>query len=165
MSSSPALANLLGALEQAPLIAEFRNSFLAYPLVNALHIIGIALLFGAIVPLDLRLMGWRREAGPVDRLAKLLLPVAAGGFLLAIGAGLLLFATDARAYAGSALFRAKILVIAAAIVNALSLRAIDWQSRKPTGQKVALAAAASVLLWLAVIILGRLVGYFQDFSS
>ena len=83
-------ADALAAVENLPAIVALRESYLVYPLVNTLHIVGIALLFGAIVPLDLRLAGWRRDAAAVDGLSRLLLPVAIFGFLLAAGAGLLL---------------------------------------------------------------------------
>lgn len=152
------LADVLAAVENLPAIVALRESTLAYPFVNALHLVGIALLFGAIVPLDLRLVGWRREAAALDGLSRLLLPVAIFGFLLAASAGLLLFATDARAYAASPLFQAKIVLIATALANAWALRRLDW--RQAQGRRLAVAAAASVLLWLAVIVLGRLVGYF-----
>jgi hypothetical protein len=150
---------MLEALEQWAPIFALRESTFAYPLVNALHIVGIALLFGSIVALDLRLLGWRREAGTVDGLEVLLAPVAVAGLALAIPAGMLLFATDARAYAASPLFQAKLLLIALAVVNALWLRTIDW--REPSVRpRVALAATASILLWLGAIILGRMIGYF-----
>jgi len=149
----------LEAIEQAGPIAALRGSYLAYPLVNALHILGIGLLFGAIVALDLRLIGWRRAAGSPDAVASLLLPVAITGLLVAIPAGLLLFATDARAYAASPLFQAKMLVVALAIANALWLRASE-RRRPSTDRRAAIAAAASILLWLGAIVLGRLVGYF-----
>jgi len=155
LSIEPALA----ALEQVPAIEALRNSTYVYPLVNALHVIGVALLFGGIVPLDLRLAGWRRAAGPVDGLAAVLLPVAIFGLVLAIVTGLLLFATDARAYADSWLFRAKLVLIAVALLNALALRRIDWRRAGATPRRVALAGIASLLLWLGAIILGRLIGY------
>lgn len=150
---------VLEAVENAAPIAALRESTFAYPIVNTLHIIGIALLFGAIVTLDLRLLGWRREAAPVDRLAGLLLPVAIAGLAVAIPAGLLLFATDARAYAASPLFQAKILLIALAIGNALWLRASERRGSPPE-RRAALAGGASIVLWLGAIVLGRLVGYF-----
>lgn len=153
-------ADALAALESLPAIAALRESTLAYPLVNAAHLIGIALLFGAIVPLDLRLAGWGRQAGTVDQLSGLLLPVAIFGFLLAASAGLLLFATDARAYAASSLFQAKILLIVLALANALSLRLVDWRRAGPPN-RLAVAGTASVVLWLGAIVLGRLVGYFD----
>ena len=159
MSFGTTLDRALEAIEQAGPIAALRGSYLAYPLVNALHIVGIALLFGAIVALDLRLIGWRRAAGSPDAVASLLLPVAITGLLVATPAGLLLFATDARAYAASPLFQAKMLVVALAIANALWLRASE-RRRPSTDQRAAIAAAASILLWLGAIVLGRLVGYF-----
>lgn len=150
---------MLGALEQAAPIVALRESTFAFPLVNALHIIGIALLFGAIVSLDLRLLGWGRGAGSADSLATLLVPVAIAGLLIAIPAGLLMFATDARAYAASPLFQAKMVLVALAIGNALWLRVAA--RRGPTPRlRAAFAAAASILLWLGAIVLGRLVGYF-----
>ena len=159
MSIASTLDRSLETLEQVGPIVALRESVLAYPLVNAAHIVGIALLFGAIVALDLRLIGWKSAAGPSDAVARLLLPVAIRGLLLAIAAGLLLFATDARAYVASPLFQAKMLLVALAIGNALWLRRIDWRGSRPN-RRVALAAAASIMLWLGAIVLGRLVGYF-----
>ncbi len=150
----------LASLEQSQLAAALSGSVYAYPLANAAHIVGIALLFGAIVPLDLRLMGVRRTVG-VEDASRLLLPVAISGLILAVCAGSLLFITDARDYASSTLFRIKLIVISLATINALALR---WRSH--TAHQVSrvaparLAAAASIALWFAAIVLGRLVGYF-----
>lgn len=150
---------MLEALEMAAPVAALRESTFAFPLVNAAHIIGIALLFGAIVALDLRLLGWRRDAGSAEAFTRLLVPVAICGLLLAIPAGLLMFAADARAYAGSPLFQAKMVLVALGIGNALWLRAAERRgSTSPS--RAAVAAAASILLWLGAIVLGRLVGYF-----
>lgn len=154
------LADALSSLENLSFIAALRESTLAYPLVNALHILGIALLFGAIVPLDLRLAGWKAGTAAVDSLASFLIPTAIAGFLIAACAGLLLFATDARAYADSPFFQAKLAVIGAALLNALWLRRIDWRGAAPSHSRLALAGVASILLWSAAIVLGRLIGYF-----
>ena len=153
------LDRLLGAVEEAGPVVALRESYLAYPLVNTLHIVGIALLFGAIVALDLRLIGWRRVAGPAEQFARLLVPVAIAGLILAIPAGLLLFATDARAYLASPLFQAKLVFIGLAIGNAVWL-GMSERSGPLSKRRVAFAGATSILLWLGAIILGRLVGYF-----
>ena len=159
MSIVSTFQQFLEALEEAAPVAALRESVLVYPLVNAFHIIGIALLFGAIAALDLRLIGFRRDSGAAAGFTSLLVPVAVAGLLLAIPTGLLLFSTDARAYAVSPLFQAKMLLIVLAIGNALWLRAIE--RRGPASQRrAAVAAAASILLWSVVIVLGRLVGYF-----
>lgn len=150
---------MLEALEQAAPIVALRESTLAFPLVNALHIIGIGLLFGSIVALDLRLLGWRRSAGSPEALTRQLVPVAIGGLLIAIPAGLLMFATDARAYAASPLFQAKMVLVVLAVGNALWLR-LAMRRGADSRLRTVFAAAASILLWLGAIVLGRLVGYF-----
>jgi hypothetical protein len=150
---------MFDALEQASPIVALRESTLAFPLVNAAHIIGIALLFGSIVALDLRLLGWRRDAGSAEAFTRLLVPVAIGGLLIAIPAGLLMFATDARAYAASPLFQAKMVLVILGAANALWLRAVERRGSVPPS-RAAFAAAASILLWLGAIVLGRMVGYF-----
>jgi len=153
------LNEFLAAIEASPLAAGLRGSVWLYPLVNAAHIVGIALLFGAIVPLDLRLMGFFRDL-EAAALSRLLVAVAASGLALAIAAGSLLFITDARDYFASNLFRAKMIVLLTALANVvLALRLV-----RATGPTAAAAlrvvAATSIGLWLGVIVLGRLVGYF-----
>ena len=149
----------LGAVEALPLVEALRLSSWAYPAVNTLHIVGIALLFGAIVPLDLRLAGWRRKEASLTPLSCVLLPVATFGFILAALAGLLLFVTDARAYAASPLFQAKLVLIALALCNAWLLRRVDWQNPTLSSRRLALAGAASLFLWVGAITLGRLIAY------
>lgn len=150
------MAEILGALEGSDLAVALRGSTWAYPLVNAAHILGIALLVGAISPLDLRIMGfWRRT--PLEELSRVLIPVAAAGLALAIGAGALLFVTRAGEYAASSLFLAKMGLIALALVNIAGY--YTWGRRNPETIR-RLFGTTSLAIWIAVLILGRLVGYF-----
>lgn len=145
------IAEAGAALEATTLAAMLRGSTWAYPLVNAAHIIGVALLFGALVPLDLKLLGlWRNVPEPAA--TALLLPVAATGAGLATAAGGLLFVVKAADYLASPLFVAKIALVAAGAANAA---VFAWRPgwRRPS-------AALSLVLWTAVIVLGRLIGYF-----
>ena len=161
------LETWLAALEGSALASALRNSVWVYPLVNAGHILGVALLVGAIFPLDLRLLGiWRSVAlGPLWRM---LSRTAAFGLALAILFGSLLFITRATEYAASPLFITKMLVIAAGITNALALNKIALQGALPeqisTSRRLPLiyrlAAGLSITVWLTALTLGRLVGYF-----
>lgn len=153
------LEGWLAALEAAPAIEWLRLSSWGYAAVNTLHVVGIALLFGAIVPLDLRLAGWRRGDASLAALSRLLLPVCKFGLVLAALTGFLLFAADARAYAASPFFQAKLAVIAAALLNAGLLRRVNWHAPRLSGRRLAAAGAASLLLWLAAIGLGRWIAY------
>lgn len=156
------LEALAEALQASALSRTLAASTWLYPLVNTAHIVGIALLFGAIVPLDLRLAGcWRTQA--VEPLRHVLLPVAVGGLVLAVATGALLFATRPLDYLGEPLFALKLALLAAAVANALWLRrSAAWHL--PAGGTPPLAAwrvagVLSIGLWLAVITTGRLIGY------
>ncbi|MEQ9640820.1 MAG: hypothetical protein RIM84_12425 [Alphaproteobacteria bacterium] len=155
------MQGLLAGLEATPLAAVLRGSVWLYPLVNAAHIAGIALLFGAITALDLRLIGlWPRQSAAV--LSRVLTPVAVAGFALAASMGALLFICKASEYAAASLFQAKMAVVAFGVVNA----ALAWRWMRHSGagqaipRRVRAAAAASLATWLSAILLGRLVGYF-----
>ncbi|PKL95669.1 MAG: hypothetical protein CVV18_04600 [Gammaproteobacteria bacterium HGW-Gammaproteobacteria-8] len=155
----------LATLEATALARALRASVWVYPLVNAGHILGVGLLVGAIVPLDLRLLGaWR--AVPLGPLWQVLTRCAAFGLMLAVGFGALLFITRATEYAASGLFVTKMAVVAAATANALALRVAGldelWLEGGTQGKlsaRVRLAAGISLAGWMTVLILGRLVGY------
>jgi hypothetical protein len=162
------LADALAALEGSALATTLRGSTWLYPLVNAGHIVGIALLFGAIVPLDLRLIGaWKRMS--LDVFLRILVPVAVAGLGVAASAGALLFISKATAYAASALFQTKILMLALGIANALAYHFLRRRQGRtgPGGAGLEsiplqrLMGAMSIATWLSVIVLGRLVGYFR----
>ncbi len=156
----------LAGLEATAVARALRDSIWAYPLVNAAHIFGVALLVGSIVPLDLRLLGlWRTV--PLVPLWQVLTRTAAAGFVLATVFGMLLFITRATEYASSDLFLAKLLVVGTGCANALVLRMLVtagfWRTcsaaRLPP-RRVQVAGGVSVVAWLTALTLGRLVGYF-----
>ena len=153
-------------VENLAFVSALRNSTLVYPLVNAGHILGVALLIGGIVPLDLRLLGlWRRY--PVMVFVDVLRVTSAFGLGLAIVCGALLFATAAADYAGSMLFRVKIVVVLLGVSNALILawmlkhrdiRSLPMDASMPLSLRA--GALMSLVVWVSALILGRLLGYF-----
>jgi hypothetical protein len=142
------------ALESTHLAASLRNSVWCYPLVNAAHILGVALLVGSIVPLDLRILGvW--SSVPFAPLSLMLTRVA-------IVFGALLFITRATEYTASNLFITKMVAVAAGILNALAMRIPFETPTNNSRQAVRLRVGAglSLFIWLTALTLGRLVGYF-----
>jgi len=159
------LGEWLAGLEATALARALRDSVWVYPLVNAGHIAGIALLVGSIVPLDLRLLGaWRSV--PLVPLWRVLTRTAAAGLALAVLFGSLLFVTRATEYAASGFFLAKMVVVGAASANAIVLRIglrEDLTRAAPGGRasgRMRLAGGVSLVAWLTALTLGRLVGYF-----
>jgi hypothetical protein len=158
------LFDALTALQEWAPVAALRNSRWIYASVNAVHMVGIALLFGAIVPLDLRLMGWRR-AVPIGTMVRVLLPVAIAGLAVALVAGLGLFSVRATKYAATGLFQLKMVLVICAITNvALLHRAVQWETHQAAvgvapPRRLRMAGALSIALWLSVIVCGRMVAF------
>ncbi len=112
------------------------------------------MLVGGIGIVDLRLMGAFR-ALPVDALSRYLTPVALAGFALMVPSGFTMFAADAKSLAGSSVFGWKLLAIAAALLNAVLFHWL-W---KRHGKSSRVLPAISLILWLTVAALGRMIAY------
>ena len=114
------MEEFLATIEATPVAQYLRASRWGYAAVNTAHVLGIALLVGAILPLNLRLLGvWRSV--PRAALVRVLVPVAATGLLLAVVAGALLFSVRAEEYAALGVLRLKVVLIALGIFGALEL--------------------------------------------
>lgn len=131
-----------------------------YPIVSAIHLFGIALVLGSIVPVDLRLL---RVVGPqLDPALPLLISMASVGVAVAVPSGVLLASVRIGDYAGNPAFLAKLLILAAAALNALLLRLLSGTRRvtamvgRPAGK---VAAAVSLLLWIAALFAGRWIAF------
>ena len=128
----------------------------AYPALEALHIVGIALLVGNLVLFELRSFGlW--PALPLPALARAALPLAVAGFVLIAGSGLAMFATQPLELIANRAFTLKMGLVLLAGLNAAwfhgrgSLQRLDRAARAQ--------AAASLALWFAVIACGRAIAY------
>ncbi|MCT8126167.1 DUF2214 domain-containing protein [Alishewanella sp. BS5-314] len=156
------LANSLTSLSELALINLIRQSALAYPALSALHILGIALLLGNILLLDLRLLGVLRQSALSD-LFKLFSRLAGIGLLLAIGSGVLLFSVQPLQYLSNQAFLLKMLLLALALLNLLIVHlSRAWQqacSGGPVSNSLKLAAASSLLLWLTILFAGRWIAF------
>jgi hypothetical protein len=137
-----------------------------YALVNLAHIFGISLMFGAIVVLDLRLLGvWK--AIPLDLMAKPTTIVAGTGFAVAMITGPALLATKATEYVGNPFLPIKLVAIVLGIVNLVILHNLPaWKERTnpemgaAKRRHLAFAGSASLATWIIVISAARLIAYY-----
>jgi hypothetical protein len=131
-----------------------------YPLISALHILGIATLLGSIIVVDLRLL---RYLGPqIDPALATLVRVAIAGFVIAVMAGMLLMSVRITNYAFNPAFQAKLFLLLAAGTNAMALRMRlrrDHLMRAVGTSSGALAAAVSLILWVGAVIAGRWIAF------
>jgi hypothetical protein len=147
-------------LEQSWLGAVARDSLFLYPLAGVAHIFGIALLLGAILAFDLRVLGAAPRI-PLAPAARLLLTLARTGFGLLLASGLVMLAADASHLIGNPAFLMKLGLILCALLNVLAFHLFalpDPEVRPGAGAR--LSAALSMALWLGVATSGRLIAYF-----
>ena len=127
-----------------------------YPMLESLHVVGVALLVGNLVLLECRVWGSGAEL-PVVPLARLALRVSVTGFCLLGATGLLMFAAAPQELLGNRFFLIKMGLVSAAGLNALAfhlrqgLHRLDGIARTQT--------VLSLGLWLGVIICGRWIAY------
>jgi hypothetical protein len=153
-------------LEMSALGYAMRETGLwTYALVNLAHIFGISLLFGAIVVLDLRLLGvWRKI--PLDLMARPTTVVAGTGFVIAILTGPALLATKATEYVGNPFLPIKLIAIVLGIINIAILHRLPaWKERANPDmaaakrRQLAVAGSASLLCWISAISAARMIAY------
>lgn len=153
--------DLLLWIEGLPPVAALKRSFVAYPLVNATHILSIGVLITTVALMDLRLLGFLREFDTKDFVRRLH-GFALAGFAGAAATGLAMFAIRASEYVANAAFLLKLVVILAAGLNMLLLRrqlASSASAYSDPDATVRAQAALSLLLWLGVLICGRFIGF------
>ncbi|WP_270938977.1 DUF2214 domain-containing protein [Falsiroseomonas oryzae] len=154
----------LDLLAASPVAAALRRSEVLYPLVNAGHILGLALLVGAIATLDLRLLGLFGRH-PLAHLGPPLRRVAAAGLVLAVATGVPLFSVRPVAYAANPAFLLKLGLVGLGIANAAVLhRSPRWRAAiagAPVSAGLRAAALLSLLVWVAAIGAGRWIGFLE----
>lgn len=136
-----------------------------YPMVNVIHVFGVATLFGAVLVLDLRLLGaWRRTAlAPITTIAA---PVAMAGFAIAATSGVCLLAANGSEYANNPVLLVKFSAIGLGLLNAIALRrTAAWRAvttREPSpseARRLALMGGVSLISWVTAVGAGRMIGY------
>lgn len=151
---------LTQALHDWPFAVWLRSAPLVYPTLEAIHIIAIAITFGSLWIVEMRLLGVRLF-GLTDidakTLAKATLPWTLFGLTLAAMVGSLMFLARASELIGNRAFLVKMLLLFTVATNAAILHSrgpLDASSAATRGQ-----ALFSVLLWIAIIVCGRWIAY------
>ena len=153
---------LLQAVGNWPGAVLLQESGTAYLFVNAAHILGVGLILGAMLPLNLRLIGLFRTT-PLDTLGPFLTRSAATGVALAVLTGLWLFSVKPQEYIGNSAFLCKIALLALAFLD-IALQHSGGQFRIAVAggsvhARVRVLAALSAALWIAVLVAGRWIGF------
>ncbi|TIR41806.1 MAG: hypothetical protein E5X64_07705 [Mesorhizobium sp.] len=148
----------LAGIEQLALVRALKASFVAYPIVNALHIMSIGALLTSVWLMDLRVLGAFRSL-PYAAFIALLRRTAFAAFAGALVTGSLLFSVRASEYAAMPIFLTKMTLILLAGANFLVFMRRAKGGDEPAGGTVTILAVLSLALWTSVLFAGRFIGF------
>lgn len=156
------------AIEQSPIGVFMRFNPYAFAVAEAVHVIAVAMVFGTIFIVDLRLLGLPSTTWSMTTLAARLLKWTWGSFVLAVVTGGLMFASTAVLYSTNIFFQLKMVALVLAgmnmlifeVVTARSIKNWDRDTAPPLSAKI--AGLLSILFWVSVILFGRWIGFTKE---
>lgn len=153
------------AIQYSPIGIAIAESLWAFPMIETVHVIALATVFGTIAIMDLRLLGLASTNVPITRLSNDTLKWTWIGFVVAAITGTLLFVSKASSYMINPFFVTKMAIMALAGINMLVFHFVtyktvgDWDTAAspPTAAKV--AGLLSITMWLVIVFCGRAIGF------
>jgi hypothetical protein len=153
-----AIAAAMASLEGSGLGRAARASSWIYPLANLAHVLGAALLVGAIAAFDLRVL--TRGHG-ISVVAGATIPLAAFGLALQAASGVVLLAPEATALWRNPAFLFKAAVLALGLANVVLVHRLHGRALREGGpfEGARPFAAVSLASWVLVLLAGRAIAY------
>jgi hypothetical protein len=162
----PTIKELLKEIEHGPVGLWMAESTWAFNGLLMLHMIAVAMVFGLIVIVDLRLMGLTSRNTSVTELCRDVIPWTWVAFAISVVTGSLIFAGQAVKYFDNYAFQMKFLVMVIAGINMLVFQFIvfrnvaKWDRNAPAPLAAKLAGLVSLVSWIAIIAYGRWTAYY-----
>jgi uncharacterized membrane protein len=162
---NPESTSLWDKIEYSSLGTTIAESTWMFPTLETIHVICLVSVLGTIFVVDLRMLGWTSNKFAVTLVAKDTLPWTWGAFVGAAITGSLLWVSKASDYMHNPYFLLKMATMALAGLNMMYFHFMTWRTVEhwdrdasmPVAVKV--AAALSIILWLAVVFFGRAIGF------
>lgn len=155
----------LKVIEATRFATSIRDSIWMFPIIESIHVISFTLVVGTIAVIDLRLLGLASVQRSFQRIASDILKWTWAAFVLAVATGLTMFTTNARVYYHNPFFRTKMLLLVLAGVNMLFFEMTahrtvhTWDTARSAPRAGKAVAVLSLTLWVAIIFMGRLIGF------
>jgi hypothetical protein len=152
-------------LEKTSVGTTIRESDWQFPVIESIHLLALTCLVSTSAAVDLRLLGVGAKREPVLQVLSRLLPVAWLGFAVAALTGALMFLSEATKCYASLFFRAKLVLLLLAGLNAFVFHTIaypkiaKWDETGTTPTRAKIAAYVSLILWVCIIFAGRGIAY------
>ena len=159
------LQNLANYVAELPTSVQLRESQYVMPWVFVLHVVSMCMFAGTILMMDLRLLGVGHMQTPFSQVQRRLFPYQMGAMLFSSATGLALVWGNPLNYVTNIIFWVKMLAMVTAGLNALAFHFIteytlvDWDAGRTPPSAAKLAGWVSIVLWVNVIVSGRLIPY------
>ena len=159
------ISAVLQSIENTSIASSIRDSLYLFPMLESIHVIGLAIVFGTIAIMDLRLLGLASVNRPLHKVAADILKWTWIAFIITFLTGGLMFSTNATAYFHNSVFQAKMALLLLAGLNmgifelTTGRSAGKWGTSPSTPVAAKTAAVISLTLWIGVIFLGRWIGF------
>jgi hypothetical protein len=146
-----------------------RDVFWLFPAAEILHFFGLCLLFGAMLLIDLRLLGFARSVS-IKHVLKFI-PIATVGLAINVLSGIVFLCAYPENYWPSTAFRLKLLAIVLGGANALWFKWAEaphidvLADDADASRRTKLVAVLSLAIWIVVIVLGRFLPYVSKTTS
>ncbi len=157
------IETLAKQVQASGLAQAIAQSSWAFPTIETVHVLAIAMVVGSIAAVDLRLLNVAWRGRPAGEVASEILPWTWVCFTVAAIAGALMFISAASKYAVDLPFQLKMLLLVLAGANMLIFHFFGYRDVKSwtgdTSRTAKVAAALSLAFWLGVVVCGRLVSF------
>ena len=142
-------------------IGVYKSSIYLGPGINLVHLVAMCTFMGALLMVDLRLLGAGLTNQPVRQVARSAQPWLIGGLILLTLTGIPAVMTVALEEYANPVFWFKMYVLLAAVIFTFTVRrrvtSADEARVPPVWRKV--VALVSIVLWMSVAAGGRLIMY------
>lgn len=145
--------------EATALGSAVRNSVYAFPLIEAVHLVALCVMGGALIMVDLRLLGLGMKDQKPGDLATLARPWVVGALGVMLSSGVLLFLSEAIKCFYNTSFWVKMVTLPIAVTFTFLVRDPRVMKRTLSPMQARILGSASLLLWFVVAAAGRWIGY------
>ena len=163
------LVSVVQSIQDSGIAEWMRTSVKAMPIVESIHVLAAATVFGTIFIVDLRLLGFPDTRRPFTRVSDEMLRLTWTAFCVAVITGALMFAANANTYFENTAFRFKMLALLLAGLNMAVFQLVTFRTvgtwntdvRPPSAARV--AGVLSILVWVTVIFFARWIGFTKGY--
>ena len=153
-------------LQSLELFTAVRESALVYPIILSTHLACIAAFGGMILLTNMRLLGYSVGGQSAWDLVNTLRPYKHAGLTVMVTCGILLGGAKADTYSDNPIFWTKMTLLLCVIIHAIVFRSSVYKNKEALeapvmSSRVKTAASLSLILWLGIVCMGRLIAYYE----